>query len=187
MPLIQQESLAHVTVKPERSEWRVWSVFPGFVSDAVSTSRCEKGSVHALSPPAPWLTAGAGAHLVPVLVPGQGAHLVPRLIPREGAQLVPLLFPREGAHLIPLLIPWKGPPVLEGLWGSASGCGGEQARTGGAEVQLGLQLWWAGGNLLQSPAWQLALHPECNIFNALYNPKKKVGRVLYLCHSTELQ
>lgn len=126
----------------------------------------------------------AGAHLVPVLIPGQGAHLVPLLIPGEGAQLVPLLFPREGAHLIPLLISREGPPEPEGLWGSASGCGGEQARTGGAEEVLGPRLGWAGGSLLQSPAWQLALHLACNCFNAIYNSKNKVGRVLYLCHST---
>lgn len=42
-----------MTVKPERSDWRVWSVFPGFASDGVSTVGCEKGSVHALSPLAP--------------------------------------------------------------------------------------------------------------------------------------
>lgn len=132
----------------------------------------------------PVLVPGQGTHLVPQPIPGEGAHLVPRPIPGEGAQLVPLLFPREGAHLTALLIPREGPPVPEGLWGSASGCGGEQARTGGA---LGPQLGWAGGGLLQSPAWQLALHPECNLFNALYNPKNKVGRALYLCHSTQLQ
>lgn len=118
-----------------------------------------------------------------MLVLGQRAHLVPWLIPGEGAQLAPLLFPGEGAHLMPLLIPREGPPMPEGLWGSASGCGEGQAGTGGAEELLGLQLGWAGGSLLQSPAWQLALNPECSLCNALYNPKNKVGRILYLCHS----